>query len=57
MANGSGSAGSPTRTDREKKGTAREVYLKAIAEDRRFRLLPPSGETLAIVGARPLVKA
>ena len=43
-------------TDREQ-GTAREVYLKAISEDRRFRLLPPSGETLAIVGARPPVKA
>ena len=33
------------------------AYVKAVSEDRRLRLLPPSGETLAIVGARPPVKA
>ncbi len=39
------------------KGTAREAYLKAISEGGRFMLHPSSGETLAIVGARPPVKA
>ena len=59
MANGSGSEKSLQQRTAQiaSKGTAREVYLKAISEDRRFRLLPPSGETLAIVGARPPVKA
>ena len=59
MAKGSGSEKSLQQRTAQiaSKGTAREVYLKAISEDRRFRLLPPSGETFAIVGARPPVKA
>ena len=37
-------------------GTAREKYMKSISENPRFRLLPKSGETLTIVGARPPTK-
>ena len=39
------------------KGTAREAYMKASLTNPRFKRLAPSGETLAIVGARPPVKA
>ena len=44
MAKGSGSEKSLQQRTAQiaSKGTAREVYLKAISEDRRFRLLPPS---------------
>ncbi len=37
-------------------GTTREKYMKAVSENPRFRLLPKSGETLTIVGARPPTK-
>jgi len=59
MAKGPGSENALQRRTAQiaSKGTAREVYLKAISEDRRFRLLPSSGETLTIVGARPPAKA
>ena len=56
MAKGPGSENALQRRTAQiaSKGTAREVYLKAISEDRRFRLLPSSGETLTIVwGAAP----
>ena len=34
-------------------GKARDVYMKAISEGGRFKLHLSSGETIAIVGARP----
>ena len=39
------------------KATARDVYMRASLTNPRFKLLPESGETFAIVGARPPVKA
>ena len=39
------------------KETARDVYMKASLTNPRFKLLPESGETFTIVGARPPVKA
>jgi hypothetical protein len=37
----------------EGKGTARDVYMKAILSDPQFRELPQSGKTFTILGARP----
>ena len=39
------------------KETARDVYMRASLTNPRFKLLPKSGETFTIVGARPPVKA
>ena len=41
----------------ESKETARDVYMRASLTNPRFKLLPESGETFTIVGARPPVKA
>ena len=43
-------------TDREQRDRARRVYESSLPNP-RFRPLPSSGETFAIVGARPPGKA
>ena len=40
----------------ESKETARDVYMRASLTNPRFKLLPESGETFTIVGARPPTK-
>ena len=58
MAKASGSESLQKKTAQiAAKGTAREKYMKAISEGGRFKLHPSSGETIAIVGARPPDKA
>ena len=38
------------------KETAREAFMKKSLRNLRFKLLPESGETFTIVGARPPTK-